>query len=116
VWKFLERLGPEPPQRKPRFCVEIQVNFRKIGDFAWSQGKTENLSRSGILFRTGKPLVVDTPVEIQFVAPRELEENGSLVACRGRIVRLDNINPQEHRLSMAARFKQYEVLRRADEW
>lgn len=116
MWKFLERLGPGPPQRKPRISVQIQVCFRKVGEFAWSHGTTENLSRSGVVFRTAKPLAVNTPVEIQFVAPPELEQNKGLVACRGRIVRLDNVNPQEHRLSMAAHFKQYEVLHRADEW
>jgi PilZ domain len=116
VWKFLDKLRPESPQRQPRFSVELQLNYRKVGDFAWSQGKTENLSRSGVLFRTAKPLEVNSPVEVRFVAPAELENGGGLVACRGHIVRLANINPQEHRLSMAANFKHYQVLHRPGQW
>ncbi len=116
MWKLLEKLGSGSSQRRSRFIIHIPISYRRVGDFAWSQAKSENLSRSGVLFRAAKPLEVNCPVEMQFVAPPELGDGGNLVACRGYIVRLSDINPQEHRLSMAAHFKHYQVIQRPGQW
>ena len=48
---------------------------------------TDNISRSGVLFRTPEMMEESTPLEMHFALPLEVSgQPGALVACRGRIV------------------------------
>lgn len=117
MWKF--RLGKktESPDRQPRIEVEIPINFRNVSEFAWNLGKSNNLSRSGVLFRAVQPLMTGTQVEVEFVAPPGFgPDAGELVACRGRVVRTLPPAPTDRRTGIATKFSQYQVLRRPGEW
>jgi hypothetical protein len=48
-------------------------------------GRIENISRSGVLFRTERPLPVDTALEMTFALPVGPDAPG--LHCRGRVVR-----------------------------
>jgi hypothetical protein len=74
--------------RAERFAIETTIRYRSVGQEGWYQGKTVNISGSGVLFR-GKNLVVPkTRVEMIFPLPiRGSGGSGANVTCFGRIVR-----------------------------
>ena len=81
--------------RASRFPLHLLVRYRRVGDPEWRQGKTENISRSGVLFRAAELVLPDTDVELRLALPvaapgREPPE----VSCRGRVVR--TVSPSEN--------------------
>jgi len=112
MFKFLHRDENKPMDRLPRLDLEILLSFRKEGEFAWANGKTKNISRSGALFRTTTAYSENTPVEFRFVAPPQLgPEAGQLITCRGKIVRVIRPIAPETRSSLAAQFSGIHVAR-----
>jgi hypothetical protein len=67
---------------------------------------TINISRSGVLFRTSKPLDVDTKVEMTIVLGESRARGGEL-RCAGRIVRIESGGSTPS--SMAAAFSRYNL-------
>ena len=43
--------------------MQVPVRYRRRGDEPWSVGRTENLSRTGVLIRGVRLLPLQTPVE-----------------------------------------------------
>jgi hypothetical protein len=74
-----------PLRRARRFDLRVPIRYRRLGEEEWREGRTENISRSGILFRPPGPVELDTSLEMRFELPagRFLPE----VVCRGRVVR-----------------------------
>jgi hypothetical protein len=117
MWKFSFLSKSESGDRQPRFEVVAPINFRRRGEFSWNMGKTNNMSRSGVLFRAVQVLKPDTKLEFEFVAPKEFgEEAGELLSCSARVVRAALPPPNDRRGSMAAKFSKIQVLRRPGEW
>lgn len=119
--KFLRRhdksQDDKPKDRLPRFNLEIQLTFRQAGEFAWLNGKTKNISRSGALFGTGKVFSEKTPLEFRFVAPAQFcPESGQLISCRGIIVRVVMPTAPEIRPLLAAKFSELHVARSPGQW
>ena len=87
----MERRGmtiPEVGFRASRFPVELPLRYRLFGDLGWTDGKTVNISRSGVLFEVDEPMSADTPIELAFDLPIEMGGGpGAEVTCRGQIVR-----------------------------
>ncbi len=74
--------------RASRFPVELPLRYRPFGELGWTEGKTINVSRSGILFEVDELLAAETPIELAFDLPVEMGGGpGAEVACRGQIVR-----------------------------
>ena len=70
--------------RARRFRFALPLQYRPVGEKAWHDGQMENISRSGVLFRTPAALDVDTAVEVCFVLP---VPSARPIVCRGRVVR-----------------------------
>jgi hypothetical protein len=77
--------------RAPRFPLRIALRYRSSNDPHWRDGQTENISRSGVLFRTEHPMPPQTPIEIVLALPAEIAgtEAAATVICRGRVVRME---------------------------
>ena len=117
MWKLSFWKKSETPARQPRFEVVVPINFRRTGEFSWNMGKTNNLSRTGVLFRAVLPLKPESKVEFEFVAPPEFgTEAGEMLSCRAQVVRLSPPPPNDRRASMAAKFAKIQILRRPGEW
>ncbi|MDP9262939.1 MAG: PAS domain-containing protein, partial [Acidobacteriota bacterium] len=68
--------------------MKIPFRYRRIGELEWTQGTTENMSCSGVLFRAQKLLHPETPLEMHFTLPTQLTgEVSQEVACNGYVVR-----------------------------
>lgn len=74
--------------RAERFAIETMIRYRNIGQNRWYEGKTENISGSGVLFRGKNSVGVKTRVEMIFALPnRGPGAYGANVRCFGQIVR-----------------------------
>ena len=75
-------------RRAQRFVLQFPIRYRSIGEGTWFEGKTENISRSGVLFRTDYPLEPNTAIQMSFDPPRSMMGVGpGKVFCRGIVVR-----------------------------
>jgi hypothetical protein len=77
--------------RAPRYPIRIPLRYRASSDPQWREAHTENISRSGVLFRTEHSMPLQTPIEMLLALPVEIGGAGatSTVICRGRIVRTE---------------------------
>ena len=101
--------------RAPRFSIPIAILYRTPGDATWLEGWTENISKSGVLFRADHAIALDTPVEMMMEIPTWISTPvaGSAI-CRGRIVRAVAPSPLEDRPAFAAKIIEYELARPSD--
>jgi len=76
----------------------------------WREGYTENISRSGVLFRTSQPMPLLTPVEMLLALPSEVGGgDDATVICRGRVVRTEPANRLDPRPAVAATIAGYRL-------
>jgi PAS domain S-box-containing protein len=97
-----------PPFRAQRFNLQLPLRYRPVGENQWRQGTTENISRSGLLFRAQEPLQPASQLEINLVLPVEIGGlSATEVFCRGEVVR--NVQPGGTAVSpaLAAKILQY---------
>jgi hypothetical protein len=110
-------VNPQPNHapRAPRFAIPIAILYRTPGDAAWMEGWSENISKSGVLFRAARVIAPDTPVELMMEIPTFIATQVAGPAiCRGRIVRSVAASPLEDRPVVAARILEYELSRPSD--
>jgi hypothetical protein len=74
--------------RATRYDMSAPFLYRCAGEATWLAGRTVNVSRTGVLFRSVLP-AVPAPTRIEFVLmlPSLGLPGRSLVQCQGRIVR-----------------------------
>jgi hypothetical protein len=101
--------------RAPRYASPIAVLYRTPGDSVWLEGQTENISRSGVLFRTARTIETNTPVELMMEIPNFITTSviGPAI-CRGRIVRAVSSSALEDRPAFAAAVLEFELARPFD--
>jgi CheY-like chemotaxis protein len=96
------------PSRAQRFQLHLPLRYRRLGETEWHEGKTQNISRSGLLFQADELLQPHSQLEINLVLPAEIAGlSATEVVCRGEVVR--TIESPEKSLSpaLAARILQY---------
>ena len=101
-----ERLAS--PLRAHRFNLQVPLKYRLVGEGDWHHGTTENISRSGMLFRAKEMIPPHSQLEINFVLPAEIAGlSAAEVVCRGEIVRA--LKPERPTMSpaLAAKILQY---------
>ena len=97
-----------PPMRAQRFQLHLPLRYRRLGETSWHVGKTENISRSGLLFEADEALQPNSQLEINLVLPAEIAGlSETEVVCRGEVVR--TVEPDERTMhpALAARILQY---------
>ena len=90
--------------------MPIVVLYRTSDNANWLEGRTENISKSGVLIRTDRRMPVQAQVEMLLDIPPELPSpfSGSTI-CRGRIVRAIEPSSLEDRPAFAATIVEYET-------
>jgi hypothetical protein len=97
--------------RERRLKFEIPVTFRPEDSGEWLEGRTLNVSRSGLLLRAGQALEIGETVEFIVDMPTEITGyNGNKVLCRGKIARAARDKGSEGWL-LAFAINEYEFLR-----
>ena len=98
------------PTRAQRFPLHLPLRYRAVGEDTWREGLTDNISRSGVLFRARDLLQVSTPVELTFVI--SVADLNSEVFCRGQVVRAVPPAGPSDPPALAATIANYHFLRR----
>ena len=93
--------------RARRFALDVSLRYRPIGATAWQEGRTENISRSGVLFLADHVMEVDTRIEMSFVLP--VTGLSGQVVCRGRVVRIVQPREDAPRPGLAATISRYHL-------
>jgi PAS domain S-box-containing protein len=104
--KVREKLAS--PFRAQRFNLHLPLKYRLVGEGDWRQGTTENISRSGMLFRAEEMIPPNAMLEINLVLPAEIAGlSAAEVVCRGEVVRA--LEPEEPTMNpaLAAKILQY---------
>jgi hypothetical protein len=74
--------------RAQRFNLQLPLKYRLLGKSVWCNGTTENISRSGMLFRVEETIQPNAQLEINLVLPVELAGLfPAEVICHGEVVR-----------------------------
>ena len=106
--QFPRREKYTSPFRAQRFNLHLPLKYRLLGEDDWRDGTTENISRSGLLFRGEEAIATNTQVEINLVLPAEIAGlSAAEVVCRGEVVR--TVQPESSTVNpaLAAKILQY---------
>lgn len=96
--------GTEP--RAVRFPVQTAIRFR-TGQGKWLTGNIENVSRSGVLFRSSSRIPTDMELKMGFSLP-DAAAPKTEVECVGRVVRVET---HQKAFRVAAAFLRYRFRR-----
>jgi len=85
------RKRQEASGRARRFPIHLPVRYRLSSSPEWFEAYTENVSRSGVLFRTDRTFEPTTALDVRLELPAV--DNGERVrgevVCKGEVVRMD---------------------------
>jgi PAS domain S-box-containing protein len=96
------------PFRATRFDLHLPLKYRLVGESGWREGKTENISRSGMLFQAEEPIAPNAQLEINLVLPAEIAGlSAAEVVCRGEVVRTVDKESGTVSPTLAAKILQY---------
>ncbi|MBZ5721663.1 MAG: response regulator [Acidobacteriia bacterium] len=96
------------PFRAQRFNLHLPLKYRLLGESDWRKGETENISRSGMLFRAEEMIPANAQLEINLVLPAEIAGlSAAEVVCRGEIVRATAPDQLTAHPALAAKILQY---------
>jgi PAS domain S-box-containing protein len=96
------------PFRAQRFNLHLPLKYRLLGEDDWRDGTTENISRSGLLFRAEETVAPNAQVEINLVLPAEIAGlSAAEVVCRGEVVRTVEAESSTVNPALAAKILQY---------
>jgi hypothetical protein len=103
--------GHPPAHRAPRYPIQISMLYRMPGNKLWRQAHTENISRSGVLFRTPHLMPLEAPIEMLLALPVEATGGQSArVVCRGRVVRIEGAADDATARAVAATITNYRLM------
>jgi PAS domain S-box-containing protein len=95
--------------RAQRFDRHLPLKYRIVGESVWRNGTTENISRSGMLFRAEELIQPNAKLEINLVLPAEIAGVTSAeVICHGEVVRTVELEQPIVGTALAARILRYQ--------
>lgn len=96
--------------RAPRYEVPISVLYRTAGESTWLEGRTVNISTSGVLVSADRVMAPQTPIELLLnIPPDATTPFAGTTICRGRIVRALGPSALASRPAFAAAILEYET-------
>jgi len=109
-------IGGSSPEKRAtrRFALRLPVSLGYPENEAEaSAAQTRDVSARGICFYVDSNIAVGANIEFTFTLPPEITLTESIrVRCRGRVVRVDNGNP-DRKVAVAAVIDEYEFLSEA---
>ncbi len=106
--------GQGSSDRATRFPIHIPVRYRIPRSPTWFVARTENVSRSGILFRADRVFEPATALDLRLELPRVKSTDrirGELV-CKGKVVRVEDTDQLGVSPAIAVAISNYRLARR----
>ena len=101
-------------ERARRFALHLPVYFREPPNSTWLEGTTENVSYTGVLFRSPYPMVPETALELRLqLALGTTLNHASEIRCKGAVVRVEPRKAPESPIAVAVAISDYRIVRRA---
>ena len=95
--------------------MPIAVRYRSAGETTWREGRTENISKSGVLVRTDRVIAPQTAIELVLDVPPDIwTPFFGATRCRGRVVRAVGPSPLANGPAFAAAIFECETTRLVD--
>lgn len=99
--------------RATRFPIRLTLRFRNSAESEWYEGTTENISRSGVLFRAHHAVQLNAPLDIKLTLPPAiLKAEPAEVVCRGIVARIGASSDPVRVLLLGTRFVNYKLIRK----
>jgi PilZ domain-containing protein len=91
------------PPRATRHMLQVPLRFRPAGHAEWRDGLSENISQSGVLFRSDRGVTPQTEIELLLtLGSGKNVEGAATLLCRGRVVRIEPGRVDDPRTGIAA--------------
>jgi PilZ domain len=95
--------------RAQRFNLHVPLKYRLVGQIDWREGSTENISRSGMLFRAQELIPLHSQLDINLVLPSQIAGLAATeVVCLGEVVRALERDQFTTSPALAARILRYQ--------
>ena len=97
--------------RARRVAVRAKLRYRPYESWSWQEGTIENISKSGLLFRSEKPLDRGERIQIIVTMPAGTAgERPKHLACLGLVVRAEPRESSKGSYLVAARMLNYQFV------
>jgi hypothetical protein len=108
---MVERV-PKASNRAERYAIHLPVRYREPRSPGWFEGETENISGSGVLFRTECLLSPKTTVEMRLALPVAIKDEAPCeIVCKGVIVRMEQSDIGGVPPALAVAIQDYQFVR-----
>ena len=102
----------KPTPRAERFPISIPVRYREPHHLEWLEGKTANISCSGLLLHTEASLEPKITLELRIELPvAVLGERRGEIVCKGTVVRAQENPLADHPTALAVAIQSYRMMR-----
>ena len=103
---------PKGIARAERFPISIPVRYREPHRPEWFEGKTGNISCSGVLLHTEASLEPKITLELRIELPVSvLGEGRGEIVCKGTVVRAEENPLADHPTAVAVAIQSYRMAR-----
>jgi hypothetical protein len=107
------KTSPQYVERARRFALDLPICFRQPHSPTWLEGRTENISYTGVLFRSSYPLARETALEMRLdLAVGGKQNHGAEIRCKGAVVRVEQRSAPETPIALAVAIRDYRIVRR----
>jgi hypothetical protein len=111
----MARRLPEASGRAARFPVHIPVRYRLPHSPEWLEARTENVSHTGVLFRTKCILKPTTIVDVRLeIPPTNVDGSHGEVVCKCEVVRVDKVRGRKTSPGLAMAIRNYRFTRKQE--
>ena len=106
--------GPELLTRAARFAVQVPVRYRIPPSPEWFEARTENVSRTGVLFRTECVFRPTTRVDVRLeLPPTNGDGSHAEIVCKGEVVRVEQTRGEGIPPALAIAIRNYRLRRKS---
>jgi len=108
------RRRQEAPVRAQRFPIHVPIRYRIPRSPDWFMARTENVSCSGVLFRTDCVFEPTTALDLRLELPPINNKHGirGEVVCKGEVVRMEPTDGVETSPAVGVAILNYRLARK----
>jgi hypothetical protein len=100
-------------ERARRFAVHLPVYFRQPHTPKWLEGRTENISYTGVLLLSSYPMALETTLELRLeFAVGTKQTDSAEIRCEGAVVRVEQRDVPETPIALAVATRDCRIVRR----
>lgn len=109
----MDRTGRAAPARAVRFSVRMPIRYRLPRNPLWFETSTENVSRTGMLFRSESGLEPATEVHVRLQVPlTNRDGEHAEVICKCHVVRTEQARGDSISPAVAVAIENYRLCRK----